>query len=309
MPFYHAVEDEPKPYLKHAYPVKTAKAFEKDLDELLHFFEPVDTETLMNWIQDGQKPAKRSFWLSFDDGLSSFYTVAAPILKRKGIPAACFVNTDFIDNKGLFFRYKAGLITEQIDTLNEAGIRNLSVKLGITPKRDLLKDRIQQIAYTEKETLDQLAGIIGFDFGEFLRNEQPYLTSDQINSLLKDGFTIGAHSLDHPKYNEISPDEQVRQTILSVSELEKRFKIKDPLFSFPFTDDGLPTAFFKNINKNPGSPVITFGTAGMKRDQITSNLQRIPMEFSSKSAMDIIRTEYVYYVLKSFVGKNKLKRH
>ncbi|MFB6342840.1 polysaccharide deacetylase family protein [Saccharicrinis sp. FJH62] len=308
MPFYHAVEDEPQPYLKHAYPVKSVKSFEKDLDELLHHFEPIDTETLINWAQTGKQPSKRSFWLSFDDGLSSFYHFAAPVLKRKGIPAACFVNTAFIDNKDLFFRYKASLVIEQINGLENVVIKKIAGKLEVETDFQVIKERIESVKYAEKRLLDDVAEIAGISFSEFLKTEQPYLSTAQIKSLLKDGFTIGAHSLDHPKFSEIPIEEQVRQTEQSVGNLVKAFDIKTPLFSFPFTDDKVSKAYFERLRNNPVSPVLTFGTAGLKRDQIYTNLQRIPVELGHASAMDIIRMEYVYYVLKSFIGKNTLKR-
>ncbi|MFB6317056.1 polysaccharide deacetylase family protein [Saccharicrinis sp. FJH54] len=309
MPFYHAVEDNPRPHLMHAYSVKSSKEFESDLDALLRHFEPVDTDTLIRLTVNGEKPSKPSFWLSFDDGLSSFYAVAAPVLKRKGIPAACFINTAFIDNKDLFYRYKASLLTESADQLDNHTVKNIAEKLKVKSDSSEIKNRIQRIRYKEKKLLDEIAGMMGFNFAAFLNNEQPYLTFEQIKSLIDDGFTIGAHSVDHPRFSEISMDEQLKQTELSVSELKTKFNVEPVLFSFPFTDDGITTGFFNRIKENPGSPVLTFGTAGMKWDQISSNLQRIPMEFNHASALDIVRMEYVYYVLKSFAGKNLLKRN
>ena len=54
------------------------------------------------------------FLLSFDDGLSSFYQTIAPILEEESIKAINFVNTDFLDNRELFFRYKVNLIIDKL---------------------------------------------------------------------------------------------------------------------------------------------------------------------------------------------------
>jgi hypothetical protein len=39
--------------------------------------------------------------------------MAMPILRRKGVPATVFVNSDFVDNQDLFFRFKAALIIDK----------------------------------------------------------------------------------------------------------------------------------------------------------------------------------------------------
>lgn len=308
MPFYHAVEDEPKAHLKHTYPVKTAREFEQDLDLLLRHFKPVDIDTVRDLAQHGKQPVKRSFWLSFDDGLSSFYNIAAPVLKRKGVPATCFVNTAFIDNKDLFYRYKGSLICEHLGALKNTALQKVSDFIHVSNDPEQIKLFIQNTSYSDKAILDQIAEILEFSFKDFLANEQPYLTTNQLKSLINDGFTIGAHSIDHPKYNELELNEQLFQTTGSLKALNESFEIKRNLFSFPFSDNGVTSAFFEALKNENFMPEATFGTAGMKHDSVTTNLQRIPVENPHVNAMDVIRMEYVYYVFKSFLGKNNIRR-
>ena len=109
-PFYHLVSDEKVPHIEHLYPVKTAREFAADLDFLLENFRPLDFFEFKKLALAGEQPARPSFFLSFDDGLREFHDVVAPILLQKGVSAMCFLNSDFIDNRGLFFRYKASLL-------------------------------------------------------------------------------------------------------------------------------------------------------------------------------------------------------
>ena len=79
------------------------------------------------------------------------------------------------------------------------------------------------------------------------------------------------------------------------------------IFAFPFTDYKITNAFFDKIEQNQIYD-LSFGTSGLKTDLIKFNLQRIPMEINNLSANEIIKTEYFYYFLKSFINKNIIKR-
>lgn len=114
LPFYHTVSDVDLPHIKHLYPVLNTKRFREDLDFLLRRFKPVSSEELIS-ISGKKSLNSPHFFLSFDDGLSQVYHVIAPILKEKGVPATFFLNTDFIDNKGMFYRLKTSLLIEKLE--------------------------------------------------------------------------------------------------------------------------------------------------------------------------------------------------
>lgn len=281
LPYYHLVSDEPPAHVEHLYEVKTIDEFKKDIEFLIKHFQPISLKELIELNKSGKKPSTKCFHLTFDDGLKEIATVIVPILKEYGVSATFFINTDFLDNKQLFYRFKASLLTELY---------------AATGTLDL--------QYGNESEIDDLAEVLGVHFSEYLKKEQPYLTSEQVQQLINDGFTIGAHSVNHPLYNSITLDEQVNQTITSVNHLVDKFKLDYKVFSFPFTDDGVGRAFYDKVN-----PVLdlTFGTAGIKHDVSAKNLQRIPME-ELRSAQDIIKSEYLYYTFKKLVGKNTIRR-
>lgn len=143
---------------------------------------------------------------------------------------------------------------------------------------------------------------IGWD--DYLAKHQPYLTTEQINELINQGFTIGAHSLNHPLYEELSLDEQIYQTIASIEDIKNRFQLNYAVFSFPFTDFNVGKKFFSSIKNHVD---LTFGSAGIKDDEITFNLQRLPMENKVDGAVNI-KMAYSYYLLKKLIFKNTIKR-
>jgi len=289
-PFYHAISDEKIIHLMHLYKVKTMAQFENDLDFLLKHYHPISHDDLLDSLRQDRPLKGKCFLLSFDDGLREFYDVIAPFLLKKGIPAICFLNSAFIDNKALFYRYKASIRIE------EGG-------------HAAIDKHLLEISYSRKDQIDKFAESIGYDFSGYLKDNQPYLSSNQVENLISRGFGFGAHSIDHPEYRFISEEEQFTQTTESILYICDKFGLNYRLFSFPFTDYGVSAKFFQKVF-DPGNPIadITFGGAGLKKESLPRHLQRIPFEEFSLSAKQILTSEYSYYALKAITGRNRTKR-
>ncbi|MGA2823280.1 MAG: polysaccharide deacetylase family protein [Bacteroidales bacterium] len=176
-PFYHLVSDEDVPHVKHLYAVRTSKEFTHDLDFLLLHYKPIGIKDFLDSINNDRSLPGNSFLLSFDDGLREFHDVATPILRRKGIPAVCFLNSGFIDNADLFYRYKASLLIERLQDGND-----------LTGKQKLLENWFRKnhlpfapdyhgllkISYANRNILDELALHVDVHFDEFLQKHRPY---------------------------------------------------------------------------------------------------------------------------------------
>ena len=182
------------------------------------------------------------------------------------------------------FRYKASLIKEwgedTITTLNARS--DLELMQGV------------DMALAERLNI-------------FLRDHKPYMSSDQIRLLIGQGFTIGAHSCSHPYYGDLPIEKQLSETLHCMDILKNDFGITQKLFAFPFTDDGVSKGFFDAIFEN-GKIDFSFGGAGIKRDIHPMQLQRIPMEGWAASAEQILKSEYLYYLLRSPLSKNTIVR-
>lgn len=311
VPVYHLISDENIPHIKHLYEVKSVKQFEADLDYLLQFYKPIDFADFQKRLLKGGKVQENEFILTFDDGLSEFHDVIAPILLKKGIPAICFLNSDFVDNKDLFFRYKASLLIEEISQKPEilkqkeiyTFLENLEIGGSTHFKKALLK-----VSYSNKNVLDELALLLNYSFEKYLQEHKPYLTSSQIESLIQQGFYFGSHSCDHPEYQFIDLKEQIRQTQKSTDFVAEKFNLTYKTFAFPFTDFGVSKEYFEQVNVKDKVVDVSFGCAGIKKDSYKNHFQRIPFEQKHKSAKEILNSEYVYYILKSSVNKNKISR-
>jgi peptidoglycan/xylan/chitin deacetylase (PgdA/CDA1 family) len=310
LPYYHAVSDAPMPHLEQVYRVRSVRRFKEDLEFLLRHFEPVGLEALLSHTR--AKKRKPSMFLSFDDGLAEIYHIVSPILIAKGLPAAFFINTDFLDNRALFYRYKTSLI---LDRLGRTGY-SPAVTDRLKSQYDLagsdrrsVREFILDISYSDRQELDSIAEFLDLDFHAFLKVRKPYMSLQQLRELNNQGFFIGAHSKDHPEFSELSVQEQVMQYRDSMEFVQKELGVKYGIFSFPFGDHGVPPEFFEQLKKDHMPRLdASFGTAGIKRDPLPIHFQRIQMETGRASAGRLIRGEYLYYLAKGLVGRNLVRR-
>lgn len=309
MPVYHVVSDVPVDHVRHLYPLRTTNEFEADLDFLLRHFTPVDLHQVIAFGKERRPLPRNAFFLSFDDGLREFHGVIAPILLRKGVPATCFLNSDFIDNCGLMFRYKVSLALNALDldsTLSQASV--VAQWMKCHGHSGTLARVLPTLRHDADAQLNELMPLLGVDIAAFLSTQRPYLTSEQISSLIHQGFHFGAHSIDHPEYRFLNLDEQLRQTIGSIDAIQQQFGLDYRAFAFPFTDFGVEDAFFQKVFSGDDALDVTFGCAGLKREPVARHFQRIPIEQEGLSAERTIRTEYLYHLLKTPLGRHITRR-
>ena len=310
LPFWHTVSDVSLAHLSQLYSVATISSFERFLDFMLQNYKPATINDLFRHATTSEKPAENLFFPSFDDGLAECYHVIAPILKRKGICAAFFINPTFVDNKMLFHRHKASLILNSIN-------KQKSKTSGLIAAEKLLQQSfisyninqfLQQATYTDHSLLDQIAEIFELDFEQFLKQNKPYMTLDQIKELQNDGFLIGAHGMDHREFFLSSEDQIIGQISASMEFLIREINPPIKAFAFPFTDFKVPDLVFEKANQEKLWDM-SFGTAGIKDETMQNHLQRIPMESSINiEGRKVIGSEYIWYYLKSVLGKNKVSR-
>lgn len=306
-PFYHLVSDEPVAHIRYLYRIRTVKEFRRDLDWMLRYYRPADPAFMLRGtgFPDG-------FLLSFDDGLREVHDVVLPVLQEKGIQAVCFVNPAFVGNHDLFYRYKAGLLIDRltrhsVSVAVTGEITTTLARWGFTAPS--LTRALFQVDYARRSVLDEVASLTGTDFSDYLTRVRPYMDQAQVEACLRAGMLIGAHSLDHPKFSELSLNEQLYQAQESVRQVQRLFGLPYGLFAFPFTDDGVTKAFFTRLFEDTDPQVsLTFGCAGLKHDTMPHNIQRIAMESGNFTAKEVINGEYLYYLAKACAGRNTLLR-
>ena len=293
-PFYHVVSYEKLPHILN-YNYRTVSQFEKELNFYLQHFKPVS----LNEIISNKFTTEKVFHLSFDDGLKESAEIIAPILLKKGIPATFFANPGFVDNKRLFHKYKASLI---LTNLKKSSVSQAEQLLK---KHDLENEKILKATILQENILDEVAVLAGVSFNEFLEKQKPYLTTQQILDLQNQGFSIGAHSTNHPEFWKISEQEQMKEIRESMNWLTETVNPAIKAFSFPFTDSGVSLKVLKALQSEEICDV-TFGTAGIKYDELQHHFQRYPVE-QPGDFLENLKAELVYFALRKLIGKATVK--
>lgn len=301
-PFYHAVSDEPLPHLQHLYPVRTTQQFEADLDFFLQHFQAISIDDLKSL--DTLVLKKPPMLLSFDDGLSSFETDAMPILERKGVPAINFLNTGFVENKNMLFRFKTSLLIAAFEKKKNTA-KHLAKKLNVAEHQ--IVQKLKSISFQNQALLEDCADILEIAFNSFLKKEKPYLELLTLNRLSKKGFHFGAHSVNHPLFHKLPLENQLKEASNSIQWLKENLNPKTTAFSFPFTDFGIQHVFFEKLREKQKID-FTFGCAGLKLDTVPNHFQRLPMEVGHKSAQHILNKNLLAFYLKKGIRKHKIKR-
>lgn len=306
LPVYHCVSDEDLPHIKHVIKYKNTRQFEQDLDYISKQFRFVDWDEFKKFTSSDSKTGKKIALLTFDDGFREFYDLVAPILERKGIYACNFINPAFIDNKELMFRCKSSLIIDKISKVKvvDTEVYNI-LSLEKNTTLEILQRHLLTINYQKKDVLDNLAERLEVDFQSYLKEYKPYLSTDELKKLTEKGFGISSHSWDHPKYGDLSLEQQMITTNKTFEYLKVNGFLYES-FAFPFTDFGVKKNFFDELFKNEDI-YCSFGAAGVKLDSEKKNFQRIPMEME-EGAEKILKKETAYFRIKKLMNKNTIVR-
>ena len=309
VPYYHLVSDEEVLHVKHLYKYKNTRQFQQDIDFLANRFTVIGLNDLLRYLDSGTPLPQKTLLFTFDDGLREIYDIVAPMLLQRGISATIFVSSGFLDNQKLFFKHKASILADYFQHhRNPKVYREISrifQKYGI--KCNEIYQGILSITYSNCTMLDEAAELIGYDFEHYLQTKKPYLTSDQIQRLLSQGFTIGAHSIDHPYYSALSLDQQLFQTLRSIEVIKNQFNLAYRAFSFPYSDHLVTNTFFTTLFSS-GKIDISFGNQGLRKDDFPANIQRINLEKQVLPAHQQLAYEYAKKIYNGLRRKEYVQR-
>lgn len=301
LPFYHIVSDSYLPHIANLYRHKNINQFQQDLTFFQKYYKSIPLESIIQSKENKKYLTRNKFHITFDDGFKEIYEIIAPILLDNNIHATFFINTDFIDNKKLFYRHKASVL---IDLLNNKQINKIRT-INILKENDVffhnIKHSILSIKYYNENILDQIAISNNISFNNYLVENKPYLTSLQIKELISSGFTIGSHSKSHIPFQELNLELQLKEVIDSFKILFEKFSITYKAFAIPFNDIGINNNFFNKLY-NEAKIDIYFGTAGMKKDIVKNNFQRFHLEnkLANKKIETVIKNKYSNIIFDKF---------
>jgi peptidoglycan/xylan/chitin deacetylase (PgdA/CDA1 family) len=267
--------------------------FQSDLETLLRGRRALSLSDFLAGIANDGEPPRRSFLLTFDDGFREMHDVVLPILRRQGVPAVFFLNSASFGNAALCHHQKIALLLDHrarhAARFPEAAARRLLG--GPTGPAADAGVALRALPWREQARVDALATLCGLDFAAYLRTQRPYLGDDEARALLAAGMDLGAHSIDHPRYADLTLEEQLRQTRASLTFVATRFAPRHLTFAFPHTDRGVSRQFFAALG--PDGLAATFGTSAPQREALPRHHQRFTMEKTDLPASALLARHHL----------------
>lgn len=242
---YHRVVDDFDAHVGSTIPAMlTSRAMlELHLNWLERRFRFVTLDHVGQHVQEGRPFNQPAVALTFDDGYRDFYEQAFPVLKRRGIPAAMFVATDFVDRQiplahdRLYLLVRTALGTAR-------GRQALQGLLGPDPIRRLVaRPAIDQAAYvvttallgrTPRAIIDEILSRLEsvLRVSQCLPTAQP-LTWPMLAEMQQHGVTVGCHTAGHSVLTSETPAVVADELSRSRAVLERRLGMSVRHFAYP----------------------------------------------------------------------------
>jgi peptidoglycan/xylan/chitin deacetylase (PgdA/CDA1 family) len=247
--------------------------FERQLDWIGRRFRFVSLDELGARLESGCPFTEPVAAVTFDDGYRDIYEYAYPVLKRKGIPAAVFVVTDWIDGDGPLYHDRLYVLLTRawpraLDVLADRGVlpagplapaprepfEALRLLLTTLPRQGLAR-----VIAALEDTLDTDTGRL-----DGLRP----LSWEMLAEMRKGGITVGSHTRTHALLTREPEPRMQDETAGARRALERR--LKTPIDHFAYPDGAFDAATVQAValagyrfayttchHRNPRYPLLT----------------------------------------------------
>lgn len=232
---YHRVMPAPDP-MRPGEP--TVDEFDSQMHLLRQYFHPLPLVEAVERLQTGTLP-DGAVCVTFDDGYADNEIHARPVLDKYRIPATVFVSTGFL-NGGRMWN---DTVIEVIRGCRDSALDLRELNLGCYPlvtieqRRQAADNILVQIKHLDPGArialVDQIA-----KHGSALPDDL-MLTDAQVQSLARNGVSIGGHTVNHPILSSV-PVGMARREIQD-SKLYLENVIQEPVevFAYPNGRPGL----------------------------------------------------------------------
>jgi len=222
----------------------SAAVFEQQMCFLLQHFTPVKASRIQTDLG-----REIRFAVTLDDGYEDNYRIAAPILKKLGIPATFYVVSDFVGTDRLFWWEQiADLMrrSNQFELDLQAVVPGFYRGNGNTSVLPMQSSADRGYAY--EQLCARIRGGLHADIPVQVKRAAEYfnvpvreqgrdyglMNWDQLNDLVSQGFEIGGHTATH--CNVVGADETLlqRELIESMNVIEAKLDIPVESFAYPY---------------------------------------------------------------------------
>jgi peptidoglycan/xylan/chitin deacetylase (PgdA/CDA1 family) len=198
-------------------------------------FDIVDLRKLVDLISMGDGKRGRFLSVTFDDGPKSYALSAAPILESLGVPSTCFLITDCVGDKAIYWRYLYNYCINAGFGKELAALVNAEYGVSIK-EEDIIS--FTRSNFDKKKTKLVMEGISRHIISEeeYLKKENElFLSHEDIRRLKESPYVeFGIHTRTHPVMKGLGDEEISDEISGSVAFYHNRVGSGRPMFSVPF---------------------------------------------------------------------------
>lgn len=234
---YHSVLDDPNSVADSlGGMIHSQEVFRGQMELLARDFRPVTLNEVAGFVGGEEDLPERSVVVTFDDGYVDNLEMAMPILDRVGVPATFYITIDCIQNRRLpwpsrlrfsFRRTPKSTWTDETGkTWNLAGaLEREQAFLTVCEHVAKLSGVAQELSVSGIET--ELECKLPDDSSKLM------MTWEQVNALIRNGHTVGSHTMTHPNMAFVSLEEARREFAESKQQMEAHLSTRVTHFSYP----------------------------------------------------------------------------
>ena len=227
-----------------------------------------------------------SVCLTFDDGYRNNITHALPILRDYNAPATFFVITEPVENRIPFWFDRADYALQNLAVKDiKMTIGNEDFVIKTVSQEEMLDTYTRlRLMYRKHSLAEIMTAVDEIDRAANSRLEDlganddwtACLRWDEIRQLVKEGFVIGSHTLNHFRLDDLNDESALNQLISSKAAIEEEIDTVCEHFSYP---SGLYNASTPDLVKQAGyrSAVTTIPGGNYAGDDVY-RLKRINIE-------------------------------
>lgn len=266
--------------------VKTAaRAFSQHLDYLSSYYQIVPLSFIGERLASGKRLPANVAALTIDDGYSDAYDIAFPILRKRGLPAAMFVVTDFVDHKKWLWTDKLRYLVARADAHTLEGRvseRDFCVEFepgdSVFCAADKVNSLLKAIPDEEKdEAISRMASAFGVELPIDPPSEFRSVSWQQVREMSDAGIEIGSHTATHPILPNVSLERIRRELIDSRTRIAAETGRKVEMFCYPNGNYDREVAREVKAAGYTCAVTVKFGLNGERSDPLT--LKRIHAEY------------------------------
>ena len=251
---YHSIVSDDSPFISRTNIAVSAGMFEKQLQLIRNRWNPVSLKEIETACLEKKPLPDYSVFVSFDDGFRNNFTLAAPLLKKYGVPAVVFLTTGLIGNNALLWPQE---VKERLfdGTEGKKEVFFPAESCGEKPN-----ETIQRVSYSRESDrfhftervvsackklsqenrmkyLEALRQVTTLDTTAPWKKElYEFMSWNEVRAIREFGVDLGAHTISHPILSSLTQEKLRDELRLCKEKIES--EVGGECFSLAYPNGG-----------------------------------------------------------------------